>query len=90
MQETNQKACEEKTKEVKVMAESKFERTIKGNQKGKAGKYCPFFETFEVDGKKKNKPCSNYCALFCNGLNSCVFHAINLNLSKIVKEPETK
>ena len=59
--------------------ESKLERTVKG----KAGKYCPFFESYEDDGKKKNKPCGTYCALFCLGLNSCVFHAINLNLQGI-------
>lgn len=39
--------------------------------KGKAGKYCPFRE-----GHK----CGDYCGLFCVGLNSCVFHAINKNM----------
>jgi hypothetical protein len=39
--------------------------------KGKQGKYCPFRE-----GHK----CGDYCGLFCIGLNSCVFHAINKNM----------
>lgn len=38
---------------------------------GKKGKYCPFRE-----GHK----CGDFCGLFCIGLNSCVFHAINKNM----------
>lgn len=41
---------------------------------GKTGKYCPFRE-----GHK----CGSFCGLFCMGLNSCVFHAINKNLQDI-------
>ena len=57
-------------------------------KKGKAGKYCPFFETYEIDGQKKNKPCGSNCALFCLGLNSCVLHAINLNLQNLAKQKD--
>ncbi len=58
------------------------------NQKGKAGKYCPFRQLNPEGNERK---CGNFCALFCDGLGSCVFHAINLNLSKLPqKEPEQK
>jgi len=39
--------------------------------KGKSGKYCPF---------RVGHKCGDFCGLFCIGLNSCVFHAINKNL----------
>ena len=60
---------------------SKLERTVKG----KAGKYCPLRQP---DANGVERKCGNYCALYCEGLNSCVFHAINLNLSKIKEEPK--
>jgi len=41
---------------------------------GKTGKYCPF--------REKHK-CGDFCGLFCVGLKSCVFHAINKNIMDI-------
>ena len=52
----------------------------KKGKTGKAGKYCPFRQLNPEGNERK---CGDYCALFCVGLNSCVFHALNLNLSKL-------
>ncbi len=61
---------------------SKLTKNFEGQKtkKGKEGKYCPFRQLNQEGNERK---CGNYCALFCDGLRSCVFHAINLNLSKI-------
>ena len=65
---------------------SKIQKNFEFNsKKGKAGKYCPFRQLNQEGHERK---CGNFCALFCEGLNSCVFHAINLNLSKIIGKPE--
>lgn len=43
---------------------------------GKSGSMCPF---------KPEYHCNDKCGLFCIGLKSCVFHAINLNLGELNK-----
>jgi len=47
------------------------------NIKGKKGKLCPFSREIQ---------CSDDCALFVVGLQSCVFHAINMNIGAIDKK----
>ena len=64
---------------------NKVERTIDEKKKGKAGKYCPI-RTLSPDGKER--ACGNYCAWFCEGLNSCVLHGINNNLRLSVQKPK--
>jgi hypothetical protein len=44
---------------------------------GKKGKLCPFGKVESVTH------CGDECGLFCIGLQSCVFHAINKNLMNI-------
>ena len=48
----------------------------KNERKGKFGKYCPF---------RENNKCGDYCGLWCNGLNCCVFHALNKNFGDMNK-----
>ena len=66
------------------MDNSKLSKNFE-TKKGKAGKYCPFRQPTNDGNERK---CGDFCALFCVGLNSCVFHAINLNLSKIIEEKD--
>lgn len=47
---------------------------IEKTNNGKIGKSCPF---------KANYVCNANCGLFCVGLKSCVFHAINKNIMDI-------
>ena len=53
-------------------------------KKGKEGKYCPFRQPID----EKERKCGDFCALFCEGLNSCVLHGINNNLRKLVQNPK--
>ena len=49
--------------------------------KGKTGLFCPF---------REKHYCNSNCGLFCTGLGSCVFHAINLNLQNLLEELKNK
>jgi hypothetical protein len=49
--------------------------------KGKTGLFCPF---------RQGHYCNKNCGLFCEGLGSCVFHAINLNLQNLDKKVKEK
>ena len=64
---------------------SKLERTIQKERKGKAGKYCPV-RNLDIEGHERK--CGDYCAWFCIGLNSCVLHGINNNLKELRDKKE--
>lgn len=47
--------------------------------KGKTGRFCPF---------RTGHFCNKNCGLYCEGLGSCTFHAINLNLQRLNEKIE--